>query len=124
MAEIEIKGRRVPLAFTLSTMEECEKAFGSIEEMMRRLNSKSRSGAVLDALTAMANTAQVVSGKEPIFSREWFGRYLKPADLPAMAKAIAATLEESTKMETNGGELDDTEHDPVLEALERKKAEA
>lgn len=119
MVKLKIEEKEYGLRFDMYAMEMIEDEFGSMGEMMEKLQ-KERSRDVITLFVILANAYLAYEGKEESVKREDLRR-LKAMALKGLSRAVIAAIKEGMKSETSGGnEADDEVYDVYLAELESK----
>ena len=113
MASIALKGREIPLAYTVYEMKMLQEQFGSLSDFDYKLLGKnkddkedtSRYGgpeqldAVAGAIRILGNAGLEEAGEEPNLTDKWILRALRPAQLIDAVKTIMSALQEGNRSE-------------------------
>ena len=113
MAKITLKGREIPLLYTVWEMKQIQEQFGSLTEFDYKLLGKNREDpedtsrfggpeqldAVAGAIRILGNAGLEDEGKDGDLTDKWILRALRPANLVDAVKTIMQALQEGNRSE-------------------------
>lgn len=134
MTTISIRGREIPLNYTVWEMKQVQKEIAPLNRVISTVlgrnpddeNDKSGIGGVaqLEAATKLivilGNAGLEEAGEKADLTEKWIGRGLKPRELPAIINACMEALNEGMISEIPE-EKKTGPVDVVLEEIEKKK---
>ena len=126
MADFKCNGMVFHLAFTLDAMDAMEDATGvTLSEQRFSIATKADRAQLLEVLAILAEAGAIQRGvKYPeIYDAQWFRENLTPGMLIEASKAVANTINDAMRMETEA-DSDDDEVDLVLEEIKKKESPA
>jgi hypothetical protein len=135
MVEITLKGREIPLVYTVLEMKAVQEEVAPLGKLMYLLSGRNPEdekdtsryagpehiGAIAKMVRILGNAGLEEAGEEPDLTDKWVMRALRPAEIPAALNAVMEALNEGMASEIppkNDGEPVDV----TLDRLNKKKA--
>ena len=133
MATINLKGREIPLLYTVYEMKEIQEEIAPLGKFqylisgqnpddkndMSGYGSAEHLGAIAKLIRILGNAGLEEAGQEPDLTDKWVLRHMKPGMIMVYVIAIVALIAEGNKIEsTRPAE----EQGPVDEVLEQENA--
>ena len=134
MAEIKLKGRRIPLLYTVFEMKQVQDEICSLGDFQYVIFGRNRDdetdgskygssehlGALAKLIRIMGNAGLEEAGKEPDLTEKMIMRAMRPAELSDYISACADALSEGMASEYQEEEPDGPV-DVTLEAMKKKE---
>ena len=119
MIKLKVGDKEYGLRMDMYAMEKIEDEFGSMKEMLERINNGGTK-TVLALFRILANAELAYEGKEETVTGEEL-KHLRVTAVAGIGKAVRAAVEEGMKSETtDGAEADDEVFDVYLSEVEAK----
>ena len=136
MAEITLKGRKIPLIYTVFEMKAIQEEVGPLGDLQYTLFGKNRDneedtsgfagpehlGAVGKMIRILGNAGLEENGETPDLTDKWVMRALRPTQIVEAVNACATAMNEGMSSEIK--EKEEKEEGPVdvtLEEINKKK---
>lgn len=136
MASITLKGREIPLEYTVWEMKLLQEAVAKINEFLRMLFGKTpedgddeasdfggpeQLNAIATFIRICGNAGLEDAGEEPNLTEKWILKALKPGQIAEAMAACVTTINEGMTSEIPKKEESGEPVDETLEQMERKK---
>lgn len=122
MIRVKIGKKEYPLMLNMSAMEEVEQTFGGMKQMYESMNDDAqRIWTTMEVMKILVNGGLAAEGK-PNVSHEMLAANVMPHQLAGITVQLKNAMEQGMYAQTKN-ELDDEEHDEVLEEIEKKTAD-
>lgn len=134
MASIKIKGREIPLIYTVYEMKQLQEEIAPLNETINlvlgrnpedetdksRYLSKEHINAVVKSIRIMGNAGLEEAGEEADMTDKKVARAIRPAEMPMMVNAVMEAMNAGMASEIPKKQQDGPV-DVVLEEIEKKK---
>ena len=134
MASITIKGREVPLLYTVYEMKQVQEEICPLADLQYKILGRKRGdetdisgfggadqlGAIAKLVTILGNAGLEEAGEAPDLTEKKILRSLKPSDLPGALNACMTAMNEGMASEIPPKE-EEGPVDVTLEEMEKKK---
>lgn len=134
MASIRIKGREIPLIYTVYEMKQLQEEIAPLNETINlvlgrnpedetdksRYLSKEHINAVVKSIRIMGNAGLEEAGEEADMTDKKVARAIRPAEMPMMVNAVMEAMNAGMASEIPKKQQDGPV-DVVLEEIEKKK---
>ena len=134
MASIKIKGREIPLLYTVFEMKQIQEEIGPLGEAINlvlgrnpedetdksRYLTKEHINATIKMIKILGNAGLEEAGAEPDLTDKKVARAIRPAEMPMMINACMEAMNDGMMSEIPKKQQDGPV-DVVLEEIEKKK---
>lgn len=126
LATVDIKGRKIPLYFTLADVEAMTAEVGPVTEVQDALGknflSPQHVQRVISMIRILGNSGLIEMGMEPDLTDEWIGRRMKMTDVSTdLMTRLMVAFYGAMGMETETAADRDRTVDVTLREIEKKK---
>lgn len=135
MVKITLKGREIPLTYTVLEMKTIQEEVAPLGKLMYLLSGRNPDdekdtsgyagpehiGAIAKTVRILGNAGLEEAGEEPDLTDKWVMRALRPAEIPAALNAAMEALNEGMASEIPP-KAEDGPVDVTLEKINKKKA--
>jgi len=135
MVSIKLKGREIPLIYTVFEMKQIQEDVGPLGDLQYILFGRSREdenstsgygspghlNAIAQLIRIMGNAGLEEAGQDPDLTVKWIMRSMKPAQLAEAMTACMEAMNEGMSSEIPEKEDDGEPVDVVLEEMNKKK---
>ena len=135
MTTITLKGREIPLVYTVLEMKTIQEEVVPLGKLIYTLSGRNPDdekdtslyagpehiGVVASVVRILGNAGLEETGKEPDLTDRWVMRALRPAEIPNVLNAVMEALNEGMASEIPPRKSDEPV-DVTLEKLNKKKA--